>query len=334
MKLHFDLSIYCLVILSFAGCSKKDDSPVASGTTIAAVTTDTITAITTNSATGGGFVASDGGASVTSRGTCWSLASLPVNTGLHTVDGTGTGSFVSRMTNLLPDTLYYARAFAINSNGTAYGSTRTFRTARAPVYGVTDIDGNIYHMVRIGTLWWLQENLRTSRYRNGDPIPVVPADGQWKTLTTGAYCLYDNQGFNDTIYGKLYNWYAMNDSRGLCPAGWHVPSDNEWTETGNFLGGSGSAGGKMKSTGTLEAGSGLWYAPNKNATNTSGFSGLPGGYRINYGTFYSTGNVACFWSASDTVLNGWNYILDANNGELYRTFNLKTNGFSVRCCRD
>lgn len=326
----------CMFLISLPGCSKKDENPADTGPTIPVLTTDTVTAILTNAATCGGTITSDGGAPVTRRGVCWSKASGPQITDAHTEDGTGTGSYTSPMTGLDTNTFYYVRAYATNSKGTAYGNTRSFETLKSVVYGlVKDIDSNIYHVVKVGTQYWLRENLRVTHYRNGDDIPNVPGDTPWKTLTTGAYCIYDNQVPNDTTFGNLYNWHALSDSRGLCPADWHVPSDAEWTTMGDFLGGNSVAGGKLKSTGTIEGGTGLWYAPNTDATNSRGFTGLPGGYRINYGTFYSLSNVGYFWSSTDTAsVNAWNFVLDANNGNLKRIYNLKTNGFSIRCCRD
>lgn len=324
-----------LFIISITGCSKKDEDPVVSDPTIPVLTTAIIADTGQTTATCGGTVTSDGGAPVTSRGVCWSDHPGPEITGLHTVDGTGTGTYSSQLTGLMPNTLYHVRAYASNSKGTAYGNVQSFRTLKMAIDSVADIDGNIYHVVPVGGQSWLRENLAVTRYRNGEAIPNISPDGQWKVLATGAYCSYDNLPANGSTYGNLYNWHALSDSRGVCPSGWHVPSDAEWNELGDFLGGNSIAGGKMKSTGTLEGSTGLWYAPNTEATNTSGFSGLPGGYRINYGTYYSLGNVGYFWSSSDTAtVNAWNYILDANNGGLKRNFNLKTNGFSVRCCKD
>ncbi|MCX6266447.1 MAG: fibrobacter succinogenes major paralogous domain-containing protein [Bacteroidetes bacterium] len=323
-------------LLFFTACSKKsDDDPVVKTTTVPVVTTSAVTAILDTTATCGGTITSDGGDSVVRRGICWSLSASPQITDHHTVDGAGKGSFTSIMTGLVADTLYYARAYASNGKGTAYGNIQSFRTMKTVVYQITDIDGNIYHAVKIGLKSWLRENLRVTRYRTGDTIPVVALDTKWKALITGARCSYENLSSNSSTYGYLYNWHASNDSRGICPTGWHVPSEAEWTELANSLGGSSVAGGLMKTTGTIEGGTGLWYAPNTDATNSSGFTGLPGGYRINYGTFYSIWNVGYFWSSSDTSsMNAWNYILDANNGELNHIVNLKTNGMSVRCCKD
>ncbi len=325
-----------IVLLSVTGCSEKNEDPVVDNPAIPSVTTDIVTAILQNSASGGGTVTSDGGSPVTLRGVCWSKSPEPTIADAKTDDSAGSGHFTSQVTDLDTNTLYYVRAFATNSQGTAYGNTRSFTTLKAVTYApIVDIDGNKYPVFRVGLKLWLMKNLMVTHYRNGDPIPKVTPDTQWKTLTTGAYCIYDNQAPNETVYGNLYNWQALNDSRGLCPGGWHVPSGAEWAALGDSLGGVNVAGGKMKSPGTIEGGTGLWFAPNTGATNSSGFAGIPGGYRINYGTYYSLGNVGYFWSSTDTAsVSAWNYILDANNGELKRNFNLKTNGFSVRCCKD
>ncbi len=148
--------------------------------------------------------------------------------------------------------------------------------------------------VVIGTQVWKTRNLDVTTYRNGDPIPQVTDPTQWINLTTGAWCYYENNTANGTVYGKLYNWYAVNDSRGLAPTGYHVPSDAEWTTLTTFLGGEGVAGGKMKSTDTS-----LWQSPNTSATNESGFTGLPGGCRSDDGAFDDVGDGGDWWSSSE-----------------------------------
>lgn len=324
-----------MILFSFSGCSEKIKNPATISPTIPVLTTASVSSVEYTRAVCGGNVTSDGGEAVTARGVCWSLSPDPKITDQHTEDGIGQGVFTSQMTALIADTLYYVRAYATNIKGTGYGNVQIFRTLKMVVDVVSDIDGNQYPVVKIGEQYWLQENLRVTRYRNGDPVPVVTADAQWKNLTNGAMCIFDNLAGNDTVYGNLYNWHALNDNRGLCPVGWHVPSDMEWGKLVSFLGGNMTAGGKLKSEGTIEQGTGLWFFPNKAATNSSGFTGLPGGYRINYGTFYSLGNVAYFWSSSDTAsVNAWHFILDANNADLKRYFSFKTNGYSVRCCKD
>ena len=194
---------------------------------------------------------------------------------------------------------------------------------------VTDIDGNVYQTVSIGTQCWMKENLKVSKYRNGDPIPTNLTDAAWSAATTGAYAIYNNDAANNTTYGKLYNWYAVADSRNLCPTGWHVPSDGEWTTLENYLGGSSVAGGKLKSTSTL------WNAPNSNATNESGFSGLPGGYRYYNGSYYDIGDYGGWWSATEySSPNAWGRYLFYNLGYSARNYYDKQGGFSVRCLRD
>jgi uncharacterized protein (TIGR02145 family) len=299
------------------------------------VTTAAVQITRYTSASCGGTVTSEGGSPVTARGVCWDTLPNAKTSGLHTTDGGGMGTFTSQLTGLKAYVKYYVRAYASNSYGTSYGAEDWFRIVQIVLDTVSDADGNTYHVIEIAGKSWMQENLRTTRYRNGDEIAKVIPDNSWKILTTGAYCIFEDYAPNILLYGNLYNWHALSDSRGICPDGWHVPDVSEWSALGNSLGGNAVAGGKLKSTGTIEGSTGLWYAPNTDATNSSGFSGVPGGYRINYGTYYSLGNVGYFWSSSDTAsVNAWNYILDANNGELKRNFNLKTNGFSVRCCKD
>ena len=142
---------------------------------------------------------------------------------------------------------------------------------------------------------WMKKNLDVDHYRNGDPIPQVTDPTQWANLTTGAWCYYNNDPANRTTYGKIYNWYAVNDSRGLAPVGWHIPTDAEWTELENCLGGESVAGGKMKETGTTH-----WLSPNTGATNESGFTALPGGSRSYMnGLYYEIGQSGAWWSSTE-----------------------------------
>jgi uncharacterized protein (TIGR02145 family) len=203
---------------------------------------------------------------------------------------------------------------------------------------VTDIDGNIYKTLIIGEQEWMVENLKTTRYNNGDPIPNVMDAAEWSTLTTGAWCYYNNDEANDDIYGKLYNWYAVEDPHNLCPTGWHVPSDEEWTSLTDYLGGESVAGGKMKTRGTIEAGTGLWKHPNTEATNLSGFSGLPGGYRFGSGGFDFFGEMGLWWTPTmDTIRperGAWGRYLTYNGGNVNRGHGPLQSGFCVRCVRD
>jgi uncharacterized protein (TIGR02145 family) len=185
---------------------------------------------------------------------------------------------------------------------------------------------------------WMATNLAVTRYRNGDPIPQVKSWRKWDTLTTGAWCWYNNDSATGAVYGRLYNWYAVNDPRGLAPAGWHIPSDAEWDTLQVHLGG--DAGGKLKDTGTIEAGTGLWAAPNSGATNSSHFRALPGGYRNYNGTpapegFLDIGHFGVWWSSTQDVNNkAFERTLEYNNGSVFRQSLIPTIGLSVRCIRD
>jgi len=177
---------------------------------------------------------------------------------------------------------------------------------------------------------WMVRNLDVDHYRNGDPIPQVTDPAVWATLTTGAWCWYENNSANGTVYGKLYNWYAVNDARGLAPAGWHVPSDAEWTTLTDCLGGEIVAGGKMKETGTAH-----WFSPNTGADNSSGFTGLPGGHRAAEGSFFYAGLVGYWWSSTElnTAL-AWARYVNYISAIAFTLGDTKTHGFSVRCVRD
>ena len=233
-----------------------------------------------------------------------------------------------------------------NSNGGGGTTTgTTLHTCGAPnvhnpdlTYGsMTDQEGNTYKTIVIGTQEWMAENLNTSIYRNGDAIATNLDNAAWASTTSGAWAYYNNDASNACPYGKLYNWYACVDERELCPIGWHLPSDGEWTVLTDFLGGESVAGGKMKSIGTIETGTGFWSSPNANATNTSGYSGMPGGGRFGDGQFSIMGLSGYWWSLSeiqvttpivfglDFNLNFTLVLVGGGDEEI---------GFSVRCLRD
>jgi uncharacterized protein (TIGR02145 family) len=206
---------------------------------------------------------------------------------------------------------------------------------------VTDIDGNVYKTIKIGDQVWMAENLKVTHYRNGDPIPNVTDVGTWGDLTTGAYCNFDNNEGHVATYGRLYNWYAVDDSRNIAPEGWHVPTDADWKQLEMYLGmsqaeadGKGwrgtDEGGKLKETGTTH-----WASPNTGATNESGFSALPGGYRHSSGSFTSMGGRANFWSSTG-ISSGyaWGRTLSCYCSQVSRNNYDKHYGCSVRCVRD
>ena len=194
---------------------------------------------------------------------------------------------------------------------------------------VTDIDGNVYHAVTIGTQVWMAENLKTTKYRNGILIPVVTDSVQWATLTTPASCYFNNDLNMVNTYGRLYNWYAVTDTSNIiAPAGWHVPTEAEWTTLTTYLGT--GAGGKLKSTGTT-----YWNSPNAGATNATGFNGLPGGDRSNTGLFHYLGVYGCFWcTTAYSPTDGLEYVLSTNSSNVISMNYSKGLGLSVRCVKD
>jgi uncharacterized protein (TIGR02145 family) len=231
--------------------------------------------------------------------------------------------------NTIPDSLISSEM--INVQVDSSGVDGVNLTACAVFYSsLTDIDGNIYPTVLIGNQWWMAENLRTSSYANGDSIQNVVNGTAWTQLDSGAWSNHSNLAANDSIYGKLFNWFATSDPRNLCPAGWHVPTDTEWTNLTDYLGGLTLAGGKMKSI----VG---WNAPNTNANNESGFSALSSGARdaYNSGSFFTTGCDGNWWSSTESLSTAaWYYYLSCTSGSAFRANSSKRYGNSVRCIKD
>lgn len=207
---------------------------------------------------------------------------------------------------------------------------------------VFDFDGNVYNTIQIGDQVWMAENLKVTHYRNGDVIQNVTDKTQWSNLTTGAYNSYDTNDSNIDTYGLLYNWYTVNDSSELAPAGWHIPSDEEWKRLEMYLGMSQSEtditgygrgtneGGQLKEKGATH-----WISPNTGATNSSGFSAVPGGYCGYYGTFGDIGGCAIFWSSTESnSYTAWCRGLISSSSVISRYSSSKQDGFSVRCLKD
>jgi uncharacterized protein (TIGR02145 family) len=294
--------------------------------------------ITSTSATSGGNITNNGGTLVTHRGIVWSTSPNPTTANSSTNDGSGSGNYTSNLTALNANTTYYVRAYATNSAGTAYGNEVSFITTTSgggiitnPGAGVTS-DGYTYSSIILGNgQEWMAENIKTTVYANGDIIPNVTDTNQWINLNSGAWSHYNNDNQYETPYGKLYNWYTVADPRGLCPTGWHVPTDAEYTLLTDYLGGELVAGGKMKSTGTQ-----YWQSPNQDATNESGFSGLPGGYRYgDDGAFNNLGLSIAWWSSTEaSTLDAWYHQLLYDYGGVVKNSSIKEIGFSVRCLRN
>jgi|WetSurMetagenome_2_1015567.scaffolds.fasta_scaffold00166_13 uncharacterized protein (TIGR02145 family) len=316
----------------------KEVSFLSDPVSLAQLTTTDVTLITSISAVSGGNILTDGGAVITVRGVCWSKEPDPTTDDNKTTDGSGTGSFTSNLTGLITNTTYYLRAYAITSAGTSYGTLQAFTTDAFTTVGqITDIDNAVYTTIAIGNQTWMKENLKVTHYNNGDPIPDIIDDNEWWNLITGAYCDYDNNPINSTAYGRLYNWYAVTDSRNLCPSGWHVPSDTEWIELVNYLGGESVAGGKLKEQGTSH-----WISPNTDATNLSGFTALPAGIRekaslnsVDFSVYSFMGVYVDFWTTTESNFsfsNAW--ACGFMQGKVWHESNWKFESLSVRCIKD
>jgi uncharacterized protein (TIGR02145 family) len=331
MKSLFRISAVILVVfLIFLIHSCKKDKP-----TPPIITTTAISVITQTTATSGGNITSDGGASITVHGVCWSTTTGPTTAlSTKTTDNTGTGAFASSITGLASSTIYYVKAYATNSAGTAYGNELTFTTSVA-LSTVSDIDGNVYNTVTIGTQVWMAENLKTTKYNDNSTIPLVNDASAWAALTTPAYCWYNNDAATyKATYGACYNWYTVdvtsNGGKNVCPTGWHVPTDAEWATLTTYLGGESVAGGKLKEIGTTH-----WVTPNTGATNETGFTALPGGGRYDDGICGNVGNYGYWWSSTEYSPTGAWF-----RGALYYYYNVdrgsldERSGFSVRCLRD
>ncbi|MFO7658523.1 MAG: FISUMP domain-containing protein [Bacteroidales bacterium] len=331
--LHQALIIVGLFLVFACSCKKEDDIRIP------VLSTSEVTNILQLSAQSGGIITSDEGFVVSARGVCWSLNVNPTIADNKTSDGTGAGSFTSEITGLTADTTYYVRAYATNSKGTGYGSTMVFKTMGNTF---TDPrDGNVYKIVTIGSQIWMAENLRY--------LPGVASSSSGSNTNT-RYYVYDYNGMNVSVakattnyqtYGVLYNWPAAmagasssssNPSgvQGICPVGWHLPSDAEWTQLTDYLGGPSLAGGKLKEDGTIH-----WSSPNTGATNESGFAALPGGSRVYTGEFNYIGSNGFWWSATEsTTDNAGIRSMRHNTSSVSRSFYIKEWGFSVCCVRD
>lgn len=321
------------------------------------VTTNNVTNIFSNSALCGGNVTSDGGANVTARGVCWSTSPSPTVNDTHTSDGTSMGSFTSNMTDLNANTTYYVRAYATNNLGTAYGIEVSFTTSSLPTDGqpcatLTDYDGNVYNTVQLGSQCWMKENLRTTHYADGTSIPV----GSTYSSTTAYRYAPNNNSSNVTIYGYLYNWPAVmhgatsstaNPSgiQGICPTGWHVPSDAEWTQLTDYVGSQSQYSCNNNTYYIAKALSNTFgwntysfvcsVGNNQSNNNSTGFSACPSG---NYNTngYYGFGETTYLISSTESNNNAaWSRILCYYLSGVERNANCtKSCGFSVRCLRN
>jgi uncharacterized protein (TIGR02145 family) len=250
---------------------------------------------------------------------------------------------------LNPGTGYHIVWDGMQSFPDTYGPSSQLKiiASKCPEQSITDIDGNTYFTVSIGEQCWMKENLRTTTYKNGTPIAYVSDDNAWSNLTTGAYVWFDfNVNWKDK-YGALYNWYAVNDPNGLCPAGWHVPGDSEWTQLTGFIGGTASPhGNKLKSCRQVDSPLGgdcntsehprwEYYHWTIYGTDDHSFSALPGGDRASFGYFTGIGNFGVWWTSTEySPESAWYRMVGFAFDHIAVHYNNKRNGNSVRCLRD
>lgn len=303
-----------------------------SGGTIPMVTTSGVTGITEISAISGGNVISQGSSAVTQRGVCWSLSKFPSISDDITTDGSGLGSFTSQITGLSSNTRYYVRAYAINESGTGYGDTVSFNTTNTGPQvcpPTVSYGGKTYNTIDINGKCWFKENLNVGQRIDGE-LSQSPGNS-----VVEKYC-YDNLEINCEIYGGLYQWDELMQGsinpgdRGLCPEGWHVPTDQEWIEMADFLGGDSIAGGALKKAGIT-----FWKSPNTGATNSSGFTALPGG---SIGTDHKFSNLtfsALIWTSTQSeATTAWHRSLYYSSVQLGRYSSQKIVGYSARCLKN
>jgi uncharacterized protein (TIGR02145 family) len=342
IKISIVRVLLIVFMLSFSFCIKQPALPV--------VITSDVTAITETTATAGGNVTTDSGDSVTARGVCWNTSFGPTISNSKTSDGAGSGTFVSNLTGLSGFTTYYLRAYATNRAGTAYGNELSFTTSRESI--VNDIDGNDYKIVTIGNQIWMAENLKTTKFNDNTTIPDVNDNTLWASLITPAYCWYLNDAaVYKANYGALYNWYvldaASNGGKNVCPIGWHVPADAEWTTLTDYLtkndygyGGSGNqiAKSMADTTGWNTDGTPGNIGNDQASNNSSGFKALPGGYRSDSnfnGAFYDASGGGYWWSVTEASASAANFrYLYYNSGNVTSGNIYKQNGFSVRCLKN
>jgi len=313
------------------GIAYGNEVAFTTGTAAPTVTTGQVSGVTATSAVCGGTVTYNGGGLITEKGICWSTTPDPDLQDTFTSSSTGTETFSSTMTNLLPGTRYYAKAYVKNAGGTAYGEQIIFNTKLA------DIEGTLYGVVYIGNQVWMSENLKTTKLNDNTIIPDVPDDSTWVHLSTPAYCWLLNDVQYRNVYGALYNWFTVETGK-LCPSGWHVPTDDEYKVLEQTLGMASDQlnllewrgtdqGAKMKST--------TGWAAGENGTNTSGFTALPGGYRwAKNGAFNGIGMITYFWSSELNETYGWYRRLDGQNSDVFRSGTSKTGGKYIRCVKD
>lgn len=333
--------IILLFNLNLASCKKEEP-------TLPSVTTLDANQITRTTASITGNVTDDGGAEITARGICWSTNQNSSISDNMTTNGRGIGAFASNLTLLEANTKYYARAYATNIAGTGYGNEISFITEQ--IITVTDMDGNIYQTIKIGNQFWMAENLKTTKYCNGDLIgTTTPATMDITSEISPKYqWAYNGDETKVTTYGRLYTWYAITDSRKLCPTGWHIPSDSEWTTLIDYIMTTYGRGWDKTPIAKYMASTSGWSSSTVTGTvgndqasnNKSGFNAVPGGYRNSWGgesiaigdkSYWWSASLSAEWYPSDDV---YFRMLNYESPYVERSLMHKMAGVSVRCLQD
>jgi len=338
-----------VILFSINGCQKPETENILS------ITTDDIEVFSEGIYTFKGTIVSCGNEEISEHGFCWSESVNPETDGTLIKLGARnlTGSFSITVYDVLPGTTYYVKAFAKTNSATYYGDKKSFTTPATLPLLIIDVDHNIYYPVKIGDQTWMSDNLKATRYSDGSTIPRVEERLAWYdfSLYTRAYCWYDNFGAIGATYGALYTWpaamniYSENDIKpgnvqGVCPDGWHLPSDSEWKQLEMFLGMSQAEADEENWRGVNEGGmmkhEGIqyWTSPNTGSTNESGFRALPAGWRDGAGYFRNLGTSARFWSSSNRADYAWVRQLDYNSSQVFRGTQGLYEGTSVRCIKD
>lgn len=314
-----------LLMLSLFSC-KKAEPLNSSNKNLPELRTDSITKLGFTGATSGGALIFDKGFPVTELGLVWATHKNPTVTDLKYKSSKTTGSFTYQIKNLIKNTTYYIRAYAINSEGTGYGNEISFKPGT-----VSDIDGNEYPIIIIDGTTWLAGDLKVTHYNNGDPIPLVTDDKAWAALTTGGSAYVNGDKNNTKTYGLLYNWFAATDKRKICPKGYHVPTSGGFMALHNYVSPAGIDGGGLKTKGFSN-----WKSPNTDATNILDWNGVGSGHRKEDGTYEKFQEEVIYWSTSN-YLGGpesYGYWLRYNdNGFYYLTYDNKS-GNCIRCQQD
>jgi uncharacterized protein (TIGR02145 family) len=350
MKTTFKILTLILVAVLYHSC-KKDTTSLSVPTLV----TNDITSLTHIHAFSGGIITSDdNGMTTLSRGVCWSTSPNPTISDSKTSDlfGLSPGYFGSFISGLSANTTYYVRAYATNNTGTGYGQEIQFVTLdnfTGQTGTLNDGDGNSYQTIGIGSQIWMAENLKTTQFNDGTSIPNVSDNATWTTTTAPAYSYYDTILDNKNTYGALYNWHtldtAVNGNKNVCPAGWHVPNEEEWKTLINFLGESVTgewsmntpvAGGNIAGEMLKESGTAHWIAPN-NGTNEIGFMALPGGMRYPSGFFDDIGKAGTWWVSTKQNYGDmypYYYSIYHDNSAISGGAWNRSVGFSVRCVKN